>query len=97
MASLRDTMPATAALIDEHRAAWCDTPEALAWFNAQLRAAAQGQPTAYACENGLTFGRQDTRPGVTPIARTKAAQEAEMALKQRGKPGQGAHPEKAAA
>lgn len=86
MASLRDTMPDTAALIDAHRALWCDSPEALAWFNDQLRAAATGQPTAYARENGLAFGREDARQGVTPIVRTKSQQAAEFALKQKGRP-----------
>lgn len=67
MASLRDDMPWTAALIDDIRAVFCTTPDDLASFNQQIRAGIDGQPTFYARENGRTVGTADTRTGVSPI------------------------------
>lgn len=67
MASLRDDMPWTAALIDDIRAVFCTTPDDLASFNQQIRAGLDGQPTFYARENGRTVGTPDTRTGVSPV------------------------------
>lgn len=74
--SLRDEMPTVASFVDELRAVFGD--EAV---NPALIAAKKGQPLRfisasgrveheepapfYACENGVEFGEQDTRKGIT--------------------------------
>lgn len=56
---LRDTMPTVSGFIDDMRDAF-----GAAEINASIRAGMEGQPTFYACENGVEVGAKDTRPGI---------------------------------
>jgi hypothetical protein len=57
--SLRETMPDTAAFIDEMREVF-----GAAEINASIRAGLDGQPTFWACENDVEIGTRDTRTGI---------------------------------
>jgi hypothetical protein len=57
--SLRETMPDTAAFIDEMREVF-----GAAEINASIRGGLDGQPTFWACENGVEIGTRDTRTGI---------------------------------
>lgn len=57
--SLRETMPETAAFIDAMREAFGADQ-----INASIKAGIDGQPTFYACENGVEVGTKDTRTGI---------------------------------
>lgn len=57
MASLRETMPFTAAFIDECRAAF-----GVEAVNASIRAGMQGQQTFWASESGVEIGTKIPEP-----------------------------------
>ena len=57
--SLRETMPDIAAFIDEMREVF-----GAAEINASIRGGLDGQPTFWACENGVEIGTRDTRTGI---------------------------------
>lgn len=59
MASKRQAMPWTTAIIDELREVFGEK-----LVNEQIRAGMNGQTTFYASENGLTVGTKDLRMGV---------------------------------
>ena len=79
--ALKDEMPQTAAWVAALRAAFCETPEELAAFKAQIAAGMNGQPTFYASENGRVVGRKDNRQGVVPILPMKIEQRPDLAEK----------------
>lgn len=56
---LRDTMPTVAGFIDEMAAAFGGKE-----ISASIRSGMDGQPTFYACENGVEVGTKDTRTGL---------------------------------
>lgn len=76
--ALKDEMPQTAAWVAELRDTFCDTPEDVAAFNAQIRAGMNGQPTFWARENGREVGTKDHRQGVRPTLPLKIAPAAEI-------------------
>lgn len=75
--ALKDEMPQVAAWVADVRATFCDTPQALAQFNDNIRAGLAGQPTFWARENGREVGTKDVRQGVTPTLPVKTPQRAE--------------------
>jgi hypothetical protein len=56
---MRETMPQVTEWVDEWRAVFGAEE-----INASIRAGLAGQPTFWACENGVEVGTKDTRTGI---------------------------------